>query len=331
MTFLYLTLGLIALSWGAEWLVRGASRIAASLRISPLVIGLTVVAFGTSMPEMVAGAVAAWTGNTDIVLGNVLGSNIANIGLILGIAALLRPIPVHLRTLQRELPLMLAATVLVYLLARNGEIGRVAGVVLLVALLGFTWMTLRWARGETEPETGSATESTTGRPVTAAGESEGAATAPERRPPAHLGIECGRVLVGLVGLGVGAQLLVGSALQLARQFGVSEFVISVSLVALGTSLPELATSVVAALRGETDVLVGNIVGSNIFNLLGALGVGAVIRPLPVSGEIVAFDIPAVLLFSIAMTLGLGLHRAMVRWEGALLLAGYAAYIGRLVL
>jgi cation:H+ antiporter len=327
MTFLYLTLGLIALSWGAEWLVRGAARIAASLRISPLVIGLTVVAFGTSMPEIVAGAVAAWTGNTDIVLGNVLGSNIANIGLILGIAALLRPIPVHLRTLQHEMPLMLAATVLVYLLARNGEIGRVAGVVLLVALLGFTWMTLRWARGAT----GSATESTTGRPVTAAGESESAATAPERRPPVHLGIECGRVLVGLVGLGVGAQLLVGSALQLARQFGVSEFVISVSLVALGTSLPELATSVVAALRGETDVLVGNIVGSNIFNLLGALGVGAVIRPLPVSGEIVAFDIPAVLLFSIAMTLGLGLHRAMVRWEGALLLAGYAAYIGRLVL
>ncbi len=318
MTFLALALGLVALYWGAEWLVRGASQIALSLRISPLAIGLTVVAFGTSMPEMVAGGVAAWRGNTDIVLGNVLGSNIANIGLILGIAALLRPIPVHTRLLRREMPLMLAATVLVYVLASTGEIGRMAGVGLLGALLGFTWLTLRWARRET----GLAGP---------AADDEGTGAAPGSTAPVRLGIECGRVIVGLVGLGVGAQLLVGSALTLARAFGVSEFVISVSVVALGTSLPELATSVVAALRGETDVLVGNIVGSNIFNLLGALGVGAMIRALPVAGEIVAFDIPAVLAFSVAMTVGLGLHRAMVRWEGALLLAGYAAYLGRLVL
>ena len=318
MTFLYLVLGLSILFLGAEWLVRGASRIATSLRVSSLAIGLTVVAFGTSMPEMVAGGLAAWRGNTDIVLGNVFGSNIANIGLILGITALLRPIPVHTRVLRREMPLMLAATVLVYLLASTGEIGRMAGVGLFGALLGFTWLTLRWARGET------------GLAGLAAAD-RGAGAAPGSTAPVHLGIECGRVIVGLVGLGVGAQLLVGSALQLARVFGVSEFVISVSVMALGTSLPELATSVVAALRGETDVLVGNIVGSNIFNLLGALGVGAMTRPLPVAGEIVAFDIPAVLVFSVAMTVGLGLHRAMVRWEGALLLAGYAAYLGRLVL
>lgn len=346
MTFLYLILGLIALSWGAEWLVRGASRIAASLRVSSLAIGLTVVAFGTSMPEMVAGGVAAWNGNTDIVLGNVFGSNIANIGLILGIAALLRPIPVHLRTLQREMPLMLAATVLVYLLARSGEIGGMAGVALVGALLGFTWLTLQWARGETPPAadatTGTPSESPTGTPTEppSGRPAGGAAAGEELTPPnlasgrsrlRHLGIECGRVMVGLLGLGVGAQLLVGAALQLAREFGVSEFVISVSLVALGTSLPELATSVVAALRGETDVLVGNIVGSNIFNLLGALGVAAMIRPIPVAGDIIGFDIPMVLLFSVAMTLGLGLHRAMVRWEGAVLLVGYVAYVGRLLL
>ncbi len=318
MTFLSLALGLVALYWGAEWLVRGSSRIALSLRISSLAIGLTVVAFGTSMPEMVAGGVAAWRGNTDIVLGNVFGSNIANIGLILGITALLRPIPVHTRVLRREMPIMLAVTVLVYLLASTGEIGRLAGVGLLGALLGFTWLTLRWARGETELA-----------PTTA--ERERAGIASGSAPQVHLGVECGRVVAGLVGLVVGAHLLVGSALQLARAFGVSEFVISVSVVALGTSLPELATSVVAAMRGETDVLVGNIVGSNIFNLLGALGVGAMIRPLPVADEIVSFDIPVVLVFSVAMTLGLGLHRAMVRWEGALLLAGYAVYVGRLVL
>ena len=195
------------------------------------------------MPEMVAGGVAAWRGNTDIVLGNVFGSNIANIGLILGITALLRPIPVHTRVLRREMPIMLAVTVLVYLLASTGEIGRLAGVGLLGALLGFTWLTLRWARGETELA-----------PTTA--ERERAGIASGSAPQVHLGVECGRVVAGLVGLVVGAHLLVGSALQLARAFGVSEFVISVSVVALGTSLPELATSVVAAMRGETDVLVG---------------------------------------------------------------------------
>ncbi|HJO03599.1 MAG TPA: calcium/sodium antiporter [Acidobacteriota bacterium] len=318
MPFLYLVLGLAALYWGAEWLVRGASRIAFSLHVSSLAIGLTVVAFGTSMPEMVAGGVAAWRGNTDIVLGNVFGSNIANVGLILAVAALLRRIPVSLRTLQREMPLMMVATVLVYVLASNGEIGRVAGIALVAALIGFTWLTLRWAGGEFER-------------VPDAAEHGPQEADPYSAPPSRLGVECGRVIVGLAALGIGAQLLVGAALQLARELGVSEFVISVSVVALGTSLPELATSVVAALRGETDVLVGNIVGSNIFNLLGALGVGAMIRPLPVAGEIVAFDIPVVLAFTVAMILGLGLHRAMVRWEGALLLLGYAVYIGRLAL
>ena len=323
MIFLYLILGLVLLYCGAEWLVRGASRIAASLRVSSLAIGLTVVAFGTSMPEIVAGSVAAWHGNTDIVLGNVFGSNIANIGLILGMAALLRPIPVHVQLLRREMPLMLATTLLVWVLGSTGEISRMAGVGLLGALLGFTWLTLRWARGANEISSGSSAVAAEGHQHM--GPASGSA------PQVHLMIEYGRVIVGLVGLGVGAQLLVGSAQQLARQLGVSEFVISVSVIALGTSLPELATSVVAALRSETEMLVGNVVGSNIFNLLGALGVGAMIRPLPVSGEIIAFDIPVVIAFSVAMALGLGLHRAMVRWEGALLLLGYAAYVGRFLM
>ncbi len=325
MTFFSLVFGLVALSWGAEALVKGASRIAVSLRVSSLVVGLTVVAFGTSMPEMVAGGVAAWKGNTDIVLGNVFGSNIANIGLILGVSALLRAIPVQRQTLLRELPLMLLATAAVYWLAATGEIGQRAGVLLITALVAFTWLALRWARQE--PEAADAPRPSSPAPAKAL--SDDTADSDTSDPRTRLAVEFGRVLAGLVGLGLGAQVLVTSAVLLARQYGISEFVISVSMVALGTSLPELATSVVAAYRGETDVLVGNIVGSNIFNLLGALGVAAVIRPLPVAPEILAFDLPLVFVFSVAMALGLGLHRALVRWEGAVLLIGYVVYVGRL--
>ncbi len=325
MTFLSLVFGLVVLSLGAEALVKGASRIAVSLRVSSLVIGLTVVAFGTSMPEMVAGGVAAWNGNTDIVLGNVFGSNIANIGLILGISALLRAIPVQRQTLVRELPLMLMATAAVYWLAGRGEIGRGAGVVLVAALVVFTWLALRWARQETDAADAARTLV---QPSTAPSDGSTDSDSSDNAR-SQLAVECARVVAGLVGLGVGAQLLVTSAVLLARQYGISEFVISVSMVALGTSLPELATSVVAVFRGQTDVLVGNIVGSNIFNLLGALGVAAMIRPLPVAPEIVAFDLPLVFVFSVAMSLGLGLHRALVRWEGAVLLVGYLVYVGRL--
>lgn len=311
MVLLSLLIGIVGLYYGAEWLVRGASRVAVALHVSPLVIGLTVVAFGTSMPEMVAGATAAWKGNTDIVLGNVFGSNIANVGLILGITALIRIIPVKARLLRREVPLMLLATVVVYALAARGVIGRLEGAGLFLALVGFSWLMVSWARRERavvreeflrfEQEMGL-------------------------REPSSLSVEVGWVLGGLVLLTVGAHLLVGSAVDIARLMGISEFLISVSMVAIGTSLPEFATSLVAARRGESDVLVGNIVGSNVFNLLGALGISAMIRPIPVAAEIVGLDLLVVLGFSLAMALALWLHRALVRWEGALLLAAYLTYI-----
>jgi len=310
-TILSLIAGLVGLYCGAEWLVRGATRIAVSLRISPLLIGLTVVAFGTSMPEMVAGAVAAWNGNTDIVLGNVFGSNIANVGLILGVAALLRVVPVRLQLLRREVPLMLLATVAVYAIAAGGRVERWHGALLFAGLIGFTVLAMQFARQE---------RATVEREFARFSDEIGRA----RRP--GILVDVVWVIAGLVALAIGARLLVSSAVQLARTVGISEFLISVSIVAIGTSLPELATSVVASLRGESDVLVGNIVGSNVFNLLGALGISALIRPLPVASEIVRVDLPVVLAFGIAMLVTLRWHRAVVRWEGALLLAGYVVYL-----
>ncbi len=311
-TVLTLSLGVALLYVGAEWLVRGAARIAAALDVSPLVIGLTVVAFGTSMPELVAGVVAAWAGTTDIVLGNVFGSNVANVGLILGSAAVLRTVPVRMELLRREVPIMLAATVAVHVLAANGVIGRGEGAALFVGLVAFTFVALRWARRERSRALREFEQFESRRLGTA-----------DRRA---LAVQIVWVVAGLGALTGGAHLLVNSAVQLARALGVSEFLIAVSMVAVGTSLPELATSIVAALRGESDVLVGNVVGSNIFNLLGALAVAAMVRPLPVAPVILLVDLPVVAAFSLAMMATLWSHRGVVRWEGALLVCAYVTYL-----
>ncbi len=310
MTLLFLILGVAGLYYGAEWLVVGASRIALSLNVTPLVIGLTVVAFGTSMPELVTGAQAAWSGSTDIALGNVVGSNIANLGLILGLSALIRAIPISREIFKRELPLMLLASVLVYALAATGTISRVWGVVLFAGLLGFTWATLRFAGRE---------------------RSESAATdlgGMELDPSAdvRIGMEIVRATAGLLALVVGAKLMVDAAVVVARDFGVPEFLIAASMVALGTSLPELATSMVAAMRGEADVLVGNIVGSNVFNLLGGLGIAAAIEPVPVSPTVLSFDLPVMLVITAAASFALYTYGRIQRWEGGVLLAGYGAYM-----
>ncbi len=310
MTFLLLALGVLGLYFGAEWLVVGAARIALSMRVKPLVIGMTVVAFGTSAPEMVAGAVAAWSGSTDVALGNVIGSNIANIGLILGLTGLLAAIPSSRRIFRREVPLMTLASVLVFALAATGQIGRFWGVALFGALIAFTWLTLALARRERDSK--------------AATDIGGI----ELDPSAEVNMlhELARVGAGLVALVIGAQLLVQSAVTLARNLGVPEFLIAASMVAIGTSLPELATSIVAALHGEADVLVGNIVGSNVFNVLGALGVAAMVSPLPVAPEIVAFDLPVMLAFTAVGSVVLYTKEQIRRWEGALLLAGYCVYL-----
>lgn len=308
---LMLIAGLVALFLGAEWLVRGASRIAAKLQVSTLVIGLTVVAFGTSMPEVLAGVVAAWRGATDVVLGNVLGSNIANVGLILAISALIAAVHTELRILRREVPLMLSATALAWAMAADGAISRFEGAALLAMLVAATVLMLRWAAADPAgaPQDLQALEREFGL-----------------RAKIDLAREAWRVVAGLAGLALGAYLLVEAAVAGARLLGVSEFLISVSVVAVGTSLPELATSIVAVVRRESDMLVGNIVGSNLFNVLGALAVAALIRPVPVATEVLRFDFPVALLFSVGMALALRTHREVVRWEGALMLAGYIAYL-----
>lgn len=297
--------GLVALTLGADGLVRGASRLAVHFGVSPLAVGLTVVAYGTSAPELVASVVASLEGHAQVAVGNVLGSNLANTGLILGGTAVVAPVLVARSVLRREVPLMVAATALFYLFGMRLEIGRVAGLVFLGLLLLFNLLALRWARRDT-------------------------ASIPEdekrARDKGRIGSSLFATLFGLLLLLGGAHLLVLGAVRLAQSMGLSDFVIGVTLVAVGTSLPELATSFVAALRNEADLVVGNIVGSNLFNILGALGLSAVIRPLPIDGRLLGFEFPVLAIFTLAMVVFLRTGHRITRGEGLVLLAGYVAFV-----
>jgi cation:H+ antiporter len=306
----YFALGLIGLFYGAEWMVRGAARLARHFGTTPLVVGLTIVAFGSSAPELVVGVVASVAEESDVVLGNVLGSNILNIALILGVAALVRPLRVGARILSREVPLMVAFSLLLVAMVADGEIGRWDGGLLLVAFLGFIWFVLRAAKEEPPEVAAEYVQYETAR--------RGVSTGPLWRAG-------GLVVLGTAGLTVGAHLLVISAVYFAQLLGVAEVVIGITVVAIGTSLPELATCVVAALRGESDIALGNAVGSNIFNLLSILGVAALIRPIPVARELLHFEIPAMLLFAVILV-PLAWHgRVLGRRSGLVLLAGYVVF------
>jgi cation:H+ antiporter len=296
-------LGLVALTYGADVLVRGASRLAIQLGVSPLLVGLTIVAYGTSAPELVASVVAALEGHPAVAVGNVLGSNVANTGLILGGTAVLAPVLVARSVVRQELPLMVAATALFGLFALRLEISRPTGWLFLVLLVVFNFLTIRWARRE-------ARES---------GERTGAGGGSMKACLALTG-------VGLVLLIGGAHVLVVGAVDLARAVGLSDFVIGVTLVAVGTSLPELATSFVAGLRKEVDLVVGNIVGSNVFNILGALGLAAVVRPIPIDACLLRFEFPALIFITVAMVVFVQTGRKVTRFEGLLLLALYAAFV-----
>jgi len=314
--WLLLLLGLALLAGGAEALVRGASRLAAAMGVRPLVIGLTVVGFGTSMPEVVVSALASAAGQPAIALGNVLGSNIANSGLILAVAALILPMRCDLALLRREAPIMVAATLLVWGLAWTGVVARWQGVLLLAGLGAFVWLSLHWARQEK-----------------AALEAEFREFEADR---GWLPSRAGRwanvawVVIGIVLLVVGGHVLVESATALARRFGISEIVIAATLVAVGTSLPELATSVVAAIRREADISVGNIIGSNVFNLLGVLGVASAIHPVPIPPAARDFEVLWMVGFGAATVLVLRTGHRITRLEGGLLLVAYAAFVFLLV-
>lgn len=307
--------GLAGLFFGGEWLVKGSSRLARSFGISALIIGLTIVAIGTSMPELIVSTDAALRGSSDISVGNVIGSNIANIGLILGIAGLISPMVVKTSLVRREIPIMVGVTLLLLLLVGDGTISQGDGLLLLVGMVAFISLLIyaeqRASQAEQALEAGVEAELER--------EIDGEVT-PKQRPREAL-----RVVLGIALLVVGARLTVDGAVALARGIGVSELVIGITLVAVGTSLPELATSVVAAFRGEADISIGNVVGSNIANILLILGVTSVISPVSVAPQIIRLDIWVALGFALVL-FPFALNQKLTRWEAGVLLAVYVGYI-----
>lgn len=280
MEYIQLIGGLILLIGSANYLVKGGENLALRLGLSPLVVGMTVIAFGTSAPELLVSLSAALKGNPEIALGNVIGSNIANIGLILGATALLLPIPVQKESVKNDGPVLLLATILFILAAMNGIIGRVDGIVGFIFLVGYTAWMIRQSRrkGKNTPEEEK--------------------VAPTLKPlTAFLFIA-----VSSVGLAYGANLLIDGASALATRFGISQKVIGITIVAFGTSLPELAASVMAALKKQTDISIGNIIGSNLFNILCVIGLSAAVQPIAVDFPLFRSDFLWMLAFTVLLLL-----------------------------
>ncbi len=301
--------GVGVLYYGAEWLVRGSARLAASLGVSPIVVGLTVVSFGTSAPELVVCTVAALGGNPDLAVGNVMGSNLANIGLILGLTAMVSPLKVQARVVWREVPLMLLVTVALYPLIWDGMLQRGDGVVLLFALTAYLIFVFQ-SVGDEPPEILGEYEDF----MKASTESKVSVRLPDVL----------WVLLGSASLVLGGYCIVEGAAQVASALGISQVVIGLTVVAIGTSLPELATSLVAAARQEADIAVGNVIGSNIFNIAAILGTTAVLAPIAIPEQVVTHELPAVLLMSALLVPFLRTKWLISRWEGAFLLSTYVA-------
>lgn len=318
-TILMLLVGLVLLVVGAEGLVRGASRLAAALGIPPLIIGLTIVAYGTSAPEMVVSTIASFNGNADIALGNVVGSNIFNVLFILGISAAVVPLVVAQQLIQLDVPIMIGVSILLLLLGLDGSIGRLDGAILLAGALSYTAFQVVQGLKESDANVKAEydTEYDTGKMV---GVKDWA-------------INLGYIAGGLVLLVLGSQWLVNASVTIARWMGVSDLVIGLTIVAAGTSLPELATSVVASLKGERDIAVGNVVGSNIFNILAVLGIAGIVSPkgITVSPAALGFDIPVMIAVAIACLPIFFTGNLISRWEGLVFLGYYVAYATYLVL
>lgn len=305
-------IGLAALVAGADLLVRGATRLALAVGISPLVVGLTVVAFGTSAPEMAIAIGATQSGQTDIALGNVVGSNIFNVLFVLGLTALVSPLFVSRQIIRQEVPIMVGASVLLLLFAADGTIGFSDGAIMVAALMAYTvFLVLQSRRAE-------------------AGGEDAPVHDGRRRP---WWTQLLLIVAGLALLVIGADLLVDAAVDFARSLGVSEVVIGLTIVAIGTSTPEIATSLTAVRRGHSDLAVGNVIGTNTFNLLGCIGVPAMIASggLDVPSSLLNFDIWVMLAVAFACLPVFFTGRMISRWEGALFLGYYAAYAAYVVL
>lgn len=303
---LYLVGGLIMLFVGAEGLIRGSSNLAIKIGITPLVVGLTVVAFGTSAPELVVSLRAALLGNSSIALGNAVGSNIANIALVLGVAAIIRPLKVHAKVIMREIPIMIGISVLLLLLLIDGELGFIDGLIFVIGLISYLIFNVITARNEKNPEVDEEFK-------------EGLKS--------KLGIPVSIVIMigGLVLLILGANLFVQSAVAIAKTFNVSDAIIGLTIVAIGTSLPELITSIVASYKKEADIAIGNVVGSNVFNILCILGITALIIPISTVG--ISYIDLGVMLFTVVILFPLSRTGFSIsRLEGAFMLSGYMGYI-----
>lgn len=312
---LLIVIGFIILIAGADALVRGAASLASKLRISPLIIGLTVVSFGTSAPELTVNILAALNGSPDLAIGNVVGSNIANILLVLGVTAVIVPLTVKSSTVWREIPLALFSVILLFIMGNDSLIDGLAfnaltrtdGIVLMSLLIVFMYYIFGMAKKERS-----------GAPKAVEEDEIKQYTVP---------VSLLFTLAGLIGLVIGGRVLVDSAVAIAQAAGLSEALIGLTIIGIGTSLPELATSVVAAIKKQADIAIGNVVGSNIFNVFWVLGTTSAILQLPFSSDIntdVLVSIGATLLLFIFMFTG-G-RRRLVRWEGAMFLTLYAGYL-----
>ncbi len=310
--------GLISLVVGADILVRGASNLATSFGVSPLVIGLTIVAFGTSAPEIAVSISAALSGTSDIAVGNVVGSNIFNVLFILGISAMIVPLVVQAQLIRQEVPLMIGLTALLIVLSQDGVVGRIDGAILVILLIAYTAFLLIQSRRK---KTLSATPVNDEQPFY---------NAP---PKSHWARQVSFIVIGVVLLVVGSAWLVGSSSSFAKAIGISDVVIGLTIVAAGTSMPEVATSLVAALKGERDIAVGNVIGSNIFNILACLGISGLLAPggLTIPPSVMAFDYWVMLAVALVCLPIFISGREIARWEGLVLLGYYIAYTCYLVL
>ena len=313
---LFFLLGLAALIAGAESLVRGTSRIALSLGISPLVVGLTIVALGTSSPEVAVSVGAALSGNTDIAVGNVVGSNVFNVLFILGVSAVITPLIVHSQIIRQEVPIMIGASVVLGIMILDGALGRPEAALLLLLVVYVSFL-LRQSRAETAEIRDEYAGS-----IRRSGEWD-----------SHWSVQVLLIAVGLGLLVLGSNWLVDSAVAFARALGVSDLIIGLTIIAAGTSMPEVATSIMAAIRGERDIAVGNVIGSNTFNILGCLGLSGVVSPtgLGIAPAVLNFDIWVMIAVAIACLPVLLLGRQIGRKRGLLFLAYYAAYVVYLIL
>lgn len=312
-SILLFVVGLVVLIFGAEALVRGAARLAAILGISPLVIGLTIVAFGTSSPELAVSVQTALRGQADISIGNVIGSNVFNVLLILGIAAMIRPIRIAEQLIRLDVPIMIGVSLLTYILAvAGGSLSRLDGVILFGLLIAYIIFSLKQSKAE-------------GQEVQDEYAQEYAVKEPKNWQTMVKNFAL--VGIGLAMLALGSNWLVEAAITIAKSLGVSELVIGLTIVAAGTSMPEVATSIVAAIKGEGDISAGNVIGSNIFNLMGVLGVAALVAPesIAVSQQVLTFDLPVAIFAAVVVLPVFFVNNIISRFDGFLLFSYFLAY------